>query len=128
MPTTKPIPKAQPVSKKIATPAEMLAAAEAAPAVFHISAYFRPIYVMRQKGHSWRDLVKWLQQFNVDVSHAHLRRLYMHEDRRLSRLTEKELRKMGMPEKMIKEVLGKDDPTDRLPAPDPTTSKSEERS
>jgi hypothetical protein len=114
--------KKQNASKSIPTPEELLRAAEQAPAAFNIAAYFRPIYIMREKGHSWRDLEQWLLRFNIEMSHVHLRRLYIQEDKRLSKLTEKELKKIGMPSKMITEILEKNDPIQRLPAPDPKTS------
>lgn len=73
---------------------------------------------MRQKGYSWRYLSDWLAGFNIELSHVHLHRLYSAEDIRLSKLTEKELLRLGMPQDMIDERLAKDDPTNRLVAPD----------
>jgi DNA-binding transcriptional MerR regulator len=104
--------------KAVASPEAVLKAAEKAPRIFNMEAYFRPIYIMREKGRSWRDLSEWLKQFNIEISHAHLRRLYIEEDERLGRLTEKELRDLGMPGEMIKEFLEKGDPTKRLTAAD----------
>jgi hypothetical protein len=104
--------------KEISPPDDVLRAAEAAPRVFHIAAYYTPIWVMREKGHSWRAIATWLEQFHIEVSYVHLRRLFVQENRRLARLTRKELRALRMPEKMIDEIFEKTDPTERLPAAD----------
>jgi len=104
--------------RAIDLPETVLKAAAKAPRVFNMESYFRSIYIMRDKGHSWRDLSEWLKQFNIEISHAHLRRLYIEEDERLTRLTEREWREMGMPDDMIMDYLEKKDPTKRLTAPD----------
>jgi hypothetical protein len=107
------------ISGEIALPATVLEAAEKAPRVFHIAAYYRPIRVMRDKGYSWRELAEWLEQFNIQVSYVHLRRLFLHEDDRLSQLNEEEQRELGMPEDMIQEWKTLRDPAGRLGAADP---------
>ena len=111
--------------KVIASPEAILTAAEKAPVVFNIAAYFQPIYIMREKGHSWRDLAVWLKQFIIEISHVHLRRLYVQEDIRLSKLTERELRELGISRERIAEYMEKKDPTKRLPAPDPDDEDSQ---
>ncbi|MDB6094524.1 MAG: hypothetical protein JWM32_2086 [Verrucomicrobia bacterium] len=93
-------------------------AAIKAPRVFSIGAYFQPIYLMREKGHSWRFLAEWLQQFNIEISHVHLSNLFAREDERLSRLTRKELYEIGMPKEMIEGILEREDPAKRLSAID----------
>jgi len=106
----------------IASPKAVLSAAEKAPRVFNIGAYFRALYLMRDKGHSWRYLTEWLRQFNIEISYVHLNRLYAQESERLSRLTRSELEAEGMPSDYIdgimKEFREKSDPTKRLPAID----------
>jgi hypothetical protein len=119
-------PKVAPIvaapRREIAPPETLLDEAKKAPRVFNIGAYFRPIYIMREKGHSWRDLVGWLKRFNIEISHEHLRRLFMQEDKRLSRLSREDLRELGMPQDIIEDTLNgyqeKSDPTKRLPAID----------
>src|SRR3954471_415194 len=106
-------------AKKIADPAALLAAAESAPTVFNIAAYFRAIHVMRQKGYSWRDLETWGAKFGIKVSAVHLRRLYVQENARLAALSARELTAQGCPDDMIEELLRKADPTDRMTAVDP---------
>jgi uncharacterized protein YdaT len=113
--------------KEIASPETVLKAAERAPRLFDVAAYFRGLYIMRDKGHSWRDLAQWLRQFKIEISHAHLRRLYIEEDERLSRLTVRELSELGMPEDQIKEFLEKHDPTKRLTAADITDREIAEK-
>lgn len=108
------VPVAEPAS-----PADVLAAAQKAPRVFSIGAYYHPIYVMREKGHTWRYLAEWLQQFNIKISHVHLHRLYQAEEARLTQLTREELEAMGMPEAMIAETLQKADHSRRIPSVDP---------
>jgi hypothetical protein len=103
----------------IAAPETLLKAAESAPNVFNIATYFRPLYVMRGKGYSWRYLADWLKGFNIEVSHVHLHRLYIKEDLRLDRLTNQQLLDMGIPQDMIEERAEKNDPTKRLIAVDP---------
>jgi len=106
-------------SPNIADPATLLAAAEKAPAVFNIAVYFRAIYVMRQKGYSWRDLESWAANFGIKISAVHLRRLYVQENARLSAQSADELAAQGCPDEMIADILRKADPTERLIAPDP---------
>lgn len=106
-------------SQKIADPAKLLAAAQKAPAVFNIAAYFRAIYVMRQKGYSWRDLESWAAKFGIKISAVHLRRLYVQEDARLAVLSAQELAAQGFTDDMIADFLRRSDPTERLTAPDP---------
>lgn len=103
----------------IALPETLLSAANAAPNVFNIAAYFTPLYVMRKKGYSWRYLADWLKGYNIEVSHVHLHRLYIKEDARLDKLSRKELLNMGMPPEMISEREEGRDPTKRLVALDP---------
>lgn len=110
----------------VSEPDVLLQAAKAAPRVFSISVYFHALYVMRQKGYSWRYLADWLKGFNINVSHVHLHRLYLKEDMRLDRLTAKELQELGMPEEMIAERVEKNDPTKRLVAVDPEDEMSPE--
>lgn len=105
--------------KTVADPETILRAANAAPKVFNIATYFAPLYVMRDKGYSWRYLADWLKGFNIEVSHVHLHRLYTKEAIRLARLTRKELQDLGMPPEMIAEHEEKKDPTKRLTAVDP---------
>lgn len=116
---------------RIADPEAVLKAAQAAPKVFNIAAYFSPLYVMRKKGYSWRYLADWLKGFNIEVSHVHLHRLYVKEDARLDKLTRKELLNMGMSPEMISDREVDRDPTKRLVALDPEdelTSDEEEES
>ena len=105
-------------AREIAAPDAVLAAAEKAPRVFNISAYFRAIRIMREKGHSWRFLADWLKQFNIEVSYVHLNRLYAQEHERLSRLTRAEMEANGWPadeiDAVIEEFAQKSDPTRRL--------------
>jgi len=68
-----------------ALPAEVLAAAELAPRAFDMASYFPAIRVMREKGHSWRDLADWLRQFEIEISYVHLRRLYIQESARMAK-------------------------------------------
>ncbi len=97
----------------------MLVAAEKAPSVFNIAAYFRAIYVMRQKGYSWRQLESWVHEFGVEISAVHLRRLYVQENARLTEMSAEGLAAQGCPEDMIDDLLSKNDPTGRLTAVDP---------
>ena len=113
---------------QLADPKTILRAANAAPHIFNIAEYFRPLYVMREKGYSWRFLSNWLVGFGIEVSHVHLHRLYVKEDARLSRLTEQELLALGMPIEMIAEREAKEDPTKRLIAPDPEDEAGEDLS
>jgi hypothetical protein len=114
-------------SKLIAAPGVLLKAAQDAPTVFSIGPYFPSLYVMRNKGHSWRFLAdEWLRKFNIYISHVHLHRLYTKEDARLDRLTATALRKLGMPEDMIAERNARDDPTKRLVALDPEDEPDED--
>lgn len=112
-------PKPAKRTAPLASPNALLAAAKAAPHVFSISEYFHPLYVMRQKGYSWRYLADWLKGFNIEVSHVHLHRLYVKEDARLDRFNRKQLEQLGMPQEMIEEREAKHDPTKRLVAVDP---------
>lgn len=105
--------------QRISDPETMLAAAEKAPSVFNISSYFRALYVMRQKGYSWRDLESWAAKFGINISAVHLRRLYVQENARLAAKSAEELRAQGCPDEMIADILRKDDPTERLTAQDP---------
>jgi hypothetical protein len=89
--------------KIISPPEAVLAAAQKAPRVFSIVTYFSAIYVMRKKGHSWRALSEWLEQFNIEVSHVHLNRLYAQEDERLSQLSIEDMETAGMPRDMIED-------------------------
>lgn len=108
---------------KIASPKAVLKAAEKAPRVFSIGAYFRAIYVMREKGHSWRAIEEWLRQFNIEVSYVHLRRLFVQESERLSKLSRHEMEAEGLPDETIEDILKgfqeQGDPTRRLDASDP---------
>ena len=112
-------PKTKKPTLPIADPETLLQAAKNAPALFHISAYYHAIRIMREKGYSWRELEKWIAQFNIRMSAVHLRRLYLQEDARLTRLSVEQMKAMGWDEDMIKEQLRKDDPTNRLIAADP---------
>ena len=67
--TKRPKPQ-EPSEPTIAEPETVLNAAKAAPKVFHIAPYFQALYVMRDKGHSWRYLSDWLVQFNIRISHV----------------------------------------------------------
>jgi hypothetical protein len=119
-------PSTKRAKRSIPSPDTLLEAANKAPQVFNVSAYFKPLYVMRKKGHPWRYLAGvWLKSFNIEISHVHLHRLYSKEDARLSRLSRKELLEMGMPRKMIDEREAKDDPTKRLVAADPEDEPDE---
>ena len=119
-------PKSRKKVNAIAEPATLLKAANEAPTVFSVAAYFTPLYVMRQKGHSWRYIADWLKGFHIEVSHVHLNRLYVKEDARLSRLTRNQLLDMGMPPEMIDERQTTDDPTKRFVAPDPEDQPDED--
>lgn len=112
-------PSVSRTSRQIVAPEILLEAANAAPTVFNIAAYFTPLYVMRKKGYSWRYLADWLKGFNIEVSHVHLHRLYLKEDARLDKLTRKELLNMGMSPEMISDRERDRDPTKRLVALDP---------
>jgi hypothetical protein len=112
-------------SDGVATPDAVLQAAEAAPRVFNIADYYQAVRLMREKGHSWRDLASWLKQFKINVSFAHLRRLYVQEDKRLSKLNERQLRELGMPEELIEEFVSRDEKIDRLAAADPEDEDTE---
>lgn len=112
------------VAKTLADPETVLKAANAAPVVFNIAAYFSPLYVMRKKGYSWRYLADWLTVFNIEMSHVHLHRLYAKEDARLNKLTRRELMNLGMPPDMIEEIEEKKDPTKRLVAVDPEDERT----
>jgi len=103
----------------IASPEEVLAAAELAVPVFHIAKYYGSIRLLRKKGYSWRWISDWLKQFRIEVSYVHLRRLFVEEDKRLSLLEERQLLELGMHPENIKETLEKDDPANRLPSADP---------
>ncbi len=122
--------RAQSKSKKsqstrpIAAPAELLAAAETAPSIFNIAAYFTSIYLMREKGYSWRQLEAWLEKFGIEISAVHLRRLYVSEDARLTELSTAELSALGCPQHMIDHYLSKQDPAQRLTAADPEGGKT----
>jgi hypothetical protein len=111
-------PPSRPAAGEIMPPSAVMEAARKAPRVFHIAAYFQAIYVMREKGHSWRYLADWLAQFNIQISHVHLSRLYAQEDERLSQLTRKQLREIGMPPEMIEDILEKENPTKQLSSAD----------
>ena len=113
-------------ARTIADPATLLAAAEKAPNVFNIAAYFRAIYVMRQKGHSWRELEKWVGKFGIKISAVHLRRLYVHENARLDALTAEQLAAEGLPADFFDEQRRKEDPTERLTAADPEDAALED--
>jgi hypothetical protein len=113
-------------ARTIADPATLLAAAEKAPKVFHIAAYFRPIYVMREKGYSWRQLEKWLGEFGIKISAVHLRRLFVQEYARLDALTAAQLAAEGLPEDFFADDQKQRDPTDRLRAGDPEDFALEE--
>lgn len=65
--------------RKMADPAALLLAAEAAPKLFDIGGYYQALHVMREKGYSWRHLGEWVRGFNIEISHVHLRRLYIQE-------------------------------------------------
>lgn len=121
----KQIKRQKAIEPVVADPETVLKAAEAAPSVFNIPSYFKALYLMRKKGHSWRSLADWLTQFNIRISHVHLHRLYTAEDARLDKLTRHELRELGMPREMIEERLAKDDPNKRLVARDPDDEVSE---
>jgi hypothetical protein len=119
--------KADSKSSTIASPEEVLAAAELAVPVFHIAKYYRPIRIMREKGYSWRDTAEFLHQFRIDISYVHLRRLFVEETKRLSKVNEQQLRKLGMHPDDIRERLEDVDPVDRLPAADPGDDDIDER-
>ncbi len=68
--------------RKMAGPGALLLAAKAAPRLFEIGGYFEALHVMREKGYSWRHLGEWVQGFNIEISHVHLRRLYVQESER----------------------------------------------
>jgi hypothetical protein len=51
-----------------------------------MASYFPAIRVMREKGHSWRDLAGWLRRFEIEISYVHLRRLYLQESARMEKL------------------------------------------
>ena len=114
------------LKKEISSPEDVQAAAEKAPRVFSIGAFYRPIWTMRNKGYSWRYLADWLKKFGIEISYVHLRRLFAHEDARLSKLNEKQLLELGMPPDQIKERLESIDPAERLPAADPGDDEPEE--
>jgi hypothetical protein len=104
----------------IGSPEEVLAAAELAAPVFHIAKYYRAIRLMREKGYSWRGVAEWLKQFGIEISYVHLRRIYVAEDKRLARFSERQLREIGMPPDLIKDAMDRDAPVDdALAAPDP---------
>lgn len=119
--TTKPVPKPKNIrgQRIIADPAVLLAAAEEAPKVFDIASYFRAIYLMRQKGYSWRQLEKWVGEFGIKLSAVHLRRLFVQETTRLHELTAAQLAAEGLPEDFFDEQRRKEDPTERMTAADP---------
>jgi hypothetical protein len=106
------------VNGGVATPEAVFAAASDAPLVFSIGAYYQSVRLMREKGNSWRDLSEWLKQFNIEVSFAHLRRLFVEEHRRLVKLEEEQLRNLGMHPDSIRERVENKDPADRLGADD----------
>lgn len=112
--------------KEIMSPEDVLAAARMAPRVFNMPAYYHPVLVMRDKGHSWRSIAEWLKMFNIEMSHVHLRRLFIRERIRLSKLSAKELREEGVPEDILKEILDSGDPVKRLPAADPEDEDNDE--
>lgn len=115
----KTVPKNNKSPVKLAPPDVVLAAAQAAPHVFSISEYYPSLYLMREKGYSWRYISDWLKEFQIEISYVHLHRLYAKEHLRLTRLTRKELLALGMPPKMVAEHEEKKDPTKRLTAADP---------
>jgi len=114
-------------SPEIANPAILLKAAEDAPRVFNIAHYFRPIYVMREKGYSWREIGVWLGKFNILISPVHLRRLYVQEHKRLSLLSADELRRLGASDELITQLFGDSDPTGHLIAADPESAAIQAR-
>jgi hypothetical protein len=120
-----PGPDGRAKSLAIESPAKVLAAAELAVPVFNMAIYYRSVRLMREKGYSWRELADWLKQFRIEVSYAHLRRLFIAENKRLSKLTFEQLRAMGMPSEMAKEIIEKEDPVNRLPAADPGDEEEE---
>ena len=71
--------------RKMAEPEALLLAAKAAPKLFDIGGYFEALQVMREKGYSWRHLGEWVRGFNIEISHVHLRRLYVQESERQAR-------------------------------------------
>ena len=71
----------------MAGPEALLLAAEAAPRLFDIGGYYQALHVMREKGYSWRHLGDWVRGFNIEISHVHLRRLYLQEAERLGQMT-----------------------------------------
>ena len=105
-------------ARRIADPETLLAAAEEAPSVFNMATHFRPVFVMRQKGYSWRHLGEWLRDFNIEISPVHLRRLYVQEDKRLSKLSAEELAALGLPQEMIDGYRQKSALPKRRPAAD----------
>ena len=109
----------------MADPKTVLRAANAAPLVFNIAAYFLPLCKMRQKGYSWRFLADWLKKFNIEISHVHLHRLYIKEDARLNRLNVEQLRQLGFPADRIAKGEADLDPTKRLVAADPEDEPDE---
>jgi hypothetical protein len=70
----------------IASPGEVLTAAEKAPEAFRIDAYYLSVSMMRDKGHSWRRIADWLAEFRIEISYVHLRRVFRAESERLARL------------------------------------------
>ncbi len=116
--------KKKPAAKAgIAPPEVVLKAAEEAPRVFSIGAYYQPIRTMRVKGRSWRETAGWLRQFNIRISHVHLRRLFVEENARLADLTKEELEGKGAPDEVIEEILEKGDPARRITARDPEEAR-----
>lgn len=72
--------------RKMADPGALLRAAESAPKRFDIGGYFQALRIMREKGYSWRHLGEWVRGFNIEISHVHLRRLYVLENERQGRM------------------------------------------
>lgn len=79
--------KARRTRRKMADPGALLRAAESAPRRFDIGGYFQALHLMREKGYSWRHLGEWVRGFNIEISHVHLRRLYVLENERQRRTT-----------------------------------------
>jgi len=109
----------QSLKNELPSPAALLAAAKKAPAVFSITTYFRAIYVMRQKGYSWRQLEKWVRDFGIKISAVHLRRLFVSESARLAELSARELADQGWSQDEIRNMVKQSDPAESLTAPDP---------
>lgn len=63
--------------KPIGTPEEVLRAALLAPRKVHKRDYAAAVVELREKGYSWRKMSRWFLAYDIDVSVAHLRRLYL---------------------------------------------------